>query len=358
MDNINADADTNAKAGIDVDTDAKSDIDIDAVAVAATVTGAAATAAVATAAATTTTAVATAAAAAAAATTATAVATAATATSVANANSTVTAVTAATATDVVQNYFVRAKFVRGNSVKYISHLDMIRMFSRAFRRAGLQISWSQGFNPHPVMVFALPLAVGVISEGEYMDIGFEVDIDPQKFVLITNKHLPNGFKFLEAKKSSGKGLMGSVMAAEYEIRIKESSESANGKDRLYQRVCNVVRKIDELNELIVNKVMEKKGVKKTIGVDIKPMIRSLSVTTLDLSEEYAQTDQFDNSAQSDNSDYAIVRATVDAGSRSNLRPDLLYSALESLASVTAGDVVIKRKNLYGLKNGMLTNLWE
>ena len=57
--------------------------------------------------------------------------------------------------------------------KYISHLDLLRCFTRSIMRSGLPVEYSQGFNPHQKMTFALPLPVGVTSECEYVDISFE-----------------------------------------------------------------------------------------------------------------------------------------------------------------------------------------
>ena len=65
----------------------------------------------------------------------------------------------------MSNYVL--KYSRGEEVKYISHLDFVRMFHRAVRRAGLPMSYSHGFNPHPVMTVAMPLSVGVTSDVQY-----------------------------------------------------------------------------------------------------------------------------------------------------------------------------------------------
>jgi radical SAM-linked protein len=61
-------------------------------------------------------------------------------------------------------YSIRVKFERSQEVKFISHLDMMKAFERALRRAGLPIGYSKGFNPHPLMVFGLPLSVGMTSQ--------------------------------------------------------------------------------------------------------------------------------------------------------------------------------------------------
>ena len=74
------------------------------------------------------------------------------------------------------------KYTRDERVKYISHLDFIRMFHRTVRRSGVNFLFSEGFNPHPVMTVAMPLSVGVTSGGEYMKVGFTDDFSPAKII--------------------------------------------------------------------------------------------------------------------------------------------------------------------------------
>lgn len=66
----------------------------------------------------------------------------------------------------------RMRFTKTGSMKFIGHLDCMRFFQKAFRRAGLDVAYSGGFSPHQIMSFASPLSVGVTSDGEYIDIEF------------------------------------------------------------------------------------------------------------------------------------------------------------------------------------------
>src|SRR5690554_5857953 len=68
------------------------------------------------------------------------------------------------------------KFAIEEQLRYLSHLDTMRLWQRAIRRAALPVVYSQGFNPHPKMSFATALPVGVISEAHYLDINFAKDI--------------------------------------------------------------------------------------------------------------------------------------------------------------------------------------
>ncbi len=76
---------------------------------------------------------------------------------------------------------LRIRFTRGEEIKFISHLDIMRLWHRAFNRAGIQLAYSEGFNPHPRMSLAAPLALGVTSEAELMDIVLTRWSSPQAF---------------------------------------------------------------------------------------------------------------------------------------------------------------------------------
>ena len=65
---------------------------------------------------------------------------------------------------------IRIKFRKQGSMKFVGHLDMMRYFQKAMRRADVKIRYSEGFSPHQIMSFAAPLGVGITSNGEYLDI--------------------------------------------------------------------------------------------------------------------------------------------------------------------------------------------
>src|SRR5665647_1069663 len=67
-------------------------------------------------------------------------------------------------------YICRFRFARSGSLSYVGHLDLMRTFERSLRRAGLPLLHSQGYNPRPMMVFALPLGVGISTTDDYLDV--------------------------------------------------------------------------------------------------------------------------------------------------------------------------------------------
>lgn len=93
---------------------------------------------------------------------------------------------------------VRLNFSKTGRAIYISHLDINRMMTRAVRRAKLPMWYTEGFNPHPYLTFALPLSLGQSSDCEYMDIRIEGDITDEEIMNRLNAVLPEGVKILSA----------------------------------------------------------------------------------------------------------------------------------------------------------------
>ena len=84
----------------------------------------------------------------------------------------------------------RLWFVKKGVLRFISHLDVNRTMMRALRNAEVPMTYSQGFNPRPLLTFALPLSLGIESDCESMDIQTEIEIDCEKTVEKLNRFLP------------------------------------------------------------------------------------------------------------------------------------------------------------------------
>jgi radical SAM-linked protein len=89
---------------------------------------------------------------------------------------------------------LRIRFCRGEEVKFISHLDIMRLWQRALNRAGVPLAYSEGFNPHPRMSLAAPLALGVTSEAELMDVVLAKWVSPHSFTSAVSRQVPDGFE--------------------------------------------------------------------------------------------------------------------------------------------------------------------
>ncbi len=155
----------------------------------------------------------------------------------------------------------------GNAV-YISHLDLMRLFQRAFKRAGLPLKHTQGYNPRPSVSIALPLSLGVESRCELLD--FDLDGDPvsnEDILVRLNDALVQGVNVLsvydEGAKIKHLAFLECNVDLEYDNGISEED-------------VNRIRQLFDQEEVIV----EKKGKNGIVEQNIIPMIRKLDVQSL------------------------------------------------------------------------------
>jgi radical SAM-linked protein len=116
---------------------------------------------------------------------------------------------------------LRIRFRRGEELKFISHLDVIRLWVRALRRARIPIEYSEGFSPHPRISLAVPLSVGVTAENELMDIFISKAVSPHWFTDTVNGQLPDGLRVLEASPIgiNVPSLQSQVRFAQYQVEV-------------------------------------------------------------------------------------------------------------------------------------------
>ena len=129
---------------------------------------------------------------------------------------------------------LRVKFGRDCKLKYISHLDLMRLWERALRRAGIPVAYSQGFNPRPRMSFASPLAVGITSESELLDILLEQRISTEHFISSMSKQLPSGIDIREISEVGLKvpSLQSQATLAEYTVMVSTDRSTDEAKSAL------------------------------------------------------------------------------------------------------------------------------
>ena len=217
------------------------------------------------------------------------------------------------------------QFYKEGYMKYISHLDMLRLFKRSFKRAGIKLRYSQGFNPHPKMSFAQPLSLGFTGSRELLEFETEKAVSPQIISTSLNAVLPEGVGILSCKEweQGGKSLAALINEADYEITIlvdrnsgfPEQSEELNNKISEYL-----------LQDKIILKKFQKKS-RKEVEVDLKPMIKSFNGCV-------------------DNNNITLT-CRLSAGSQENLNPEMVlltfYSFIDKTYEKSA--VQIKRTGL-------------
>ncbi len=125
-------------------------------------------------------------------------------------------------------------FEKGDSLRFIGHLDLMRTMQRALRRSGLPIKYSSGFNPHIRLSFAQPLGVGVIGLRELMEVPIEGMVEPQEFMQAMNRVLPSllRVRFCRAVDDSFPTLMSLVGGSRYAIRFGKGDDSQKAIEAL------------------------------------------------------------------------------------------------------------------------------
>lgn len=163
---------------------------------------------------------------------------------------------------------IRIKFSKHGSVKFIGHLDIMRYFQKAMRRANVDIRYSEGFSPHQVMSFAAPLGVGLTSNGEYMDIEVLTTNNSKAMVERLNAVMAEGIEVLSYRllDDSSKNAMSIVAAADYTISFRPS-HVPDDLDGFFQKLDAFYQQ-DQISIL-------KKTKKSEVQVDIRPLVYKL-----------------------------------------------------------------------------------
>lgn len=161
----------------------------------------------------------------------------------------------------------RALFEKVGSARFISHLDLMRLFQRAFKRAGLPLTHTQGFNPRPSVSIALPLSLGAESHCELLDFDLESPVPLEDIRDRLNAALIDGIRVREVYDNGAKikylALLQSRLTLEYDGGIPAGAEAAIGQ--LFAR------------ETLV---LEKKNRNGVTQQDIIPMIRNLEISRI------------------------------------------------------------------------------
>lgn len=225
---------------------------------------------------------------------------------------------------------IRIKFAKRGQLKFIGHLDTMRYFQKLIRRAGIDIAYSEGFNPHQKLSFAQPLGVGMPSEGEYADIEVNTTYTSAEAIERLNAANAEGFEILSYRllgENAGNA-MASVAAADYRIAFREGYEP-DGFDFLlsFDKFFNGHESIMVLKETK----------KSTAEMDIKPYIYKYC------------------------GDGDTITVTLSAGSVTNIKPELLMDAFSKSLGLDINEFtfIYMRLELYGTdKDGGLIPLMD
>lgn len=206
----------------------------------------------------------------------------------------------------------RIKFRKNGVMKFIGHLDIMRYFQKAIRRAEIPIAFTSGYSPHMIMSFANPLGVGLTSDGEYFDIELTESIASKEAVRRLNEQMVDGMEIVsfvqipDDKKSKG---MSIVAGADYLSSVKNGS--------LPEDLAGKLEAFYAQNEICV----VKKTKKSEKEVDIRPMIYKLECRD------------------------GKIYMRVAAGSVQNLKPELVTEAFVRYLGMEADAVTFTHHRL-------------
>lgn len=212
---------------------------------------------------------------------------------------------------------VRIRFTKTGRMIYVSHLDVNRMMTRAVRRAEMPMWYTEGFNPHPYIAFALPLSLGQSSECEYMDIRIESDMTNDEVKEKLSAVMPEGVEIKDVTDPVYD--INEISGAKYQVKLifESDGEAAEFSEKAAELMNGT--------ELMAEK-MGKKGHRKVLK-------------QVNLIEQI-----FEKSVEADKNT-VVMNLTVAAGNTVNLNPALLIETLEKLTGISSEMQYIERKDL-------------
>lgn len=198
---------------------------------------------------------------------------------------------------------LRLRFKKTGRAVYISHLDLMQTMQRSFSRAGYELKYSEGFNPHPQISIALPLSVGTASLCEIMDFKLKEEADISEIPARLTAALPEGIEVTDCYEPQRKAA---------ELKYLKVVGIFEYDERDAERMAEALRDFYSAGEIVISK-KTKRGIGET---DIKPAIREIGFEA---------------------KDKAVEMEAVISAQEPTLNPELLAEALRQLAPDIAPD---------------------
>lgn len=218
---------------------------------------------------------------------------------------------------------IRIKFRKYGVMRFIGHLDMMRYFQKAIRRAEIDICYSGGFSPHQIMSFAAPLGVGITSDGEYLDIEANSSCPSKEAVAALNSTMVEGVEITGYVRlpDDAKPAMSIVAAADYDLFYKEGYGSPVPAETLRE---GMIRFFRERGEVLIKK-QTKKGEKV---MDLKRLVYAFEVDKRE--------------------GKPCFYLNVSTGSTDNLKPELVLASLYGFLGIAYEEnaIQIHRRDVY------------
>ena len=220
---------------------------------------------------------------------------------------------------------IRIKFRKYGVMKFIGHLDMMRYFQKAMRRAEIDIAYSEGFSPHQIMSFAAPLGVGITSDGEYLDIEVHSTRSSIESVKALNDTMVEGVEIVSYRMlpEHAKTAMSIVAAADYNVFYKDKGNCPFTLDELKAKVKAFYEDAPEI-------LVTKKTKKSEKVMDLKQLVYAFDVSERD--------------------GRPVFYLKVSTGSTDNLKPELVLEAMFQAMGYTYDQnaIQIHRRDVYAM----------
>ncbi|MCH5272119.1 MAG: DUF2344 domain-containing protein [Lachnospiraceae bacterium] len=232
---------------------------------------------------------------------------------------------------------VRIRFAKYGTVKFIGHLDVMRYFQKAVRRAGLDIVYSQGYHPHQIMSFASPLGVGITSDSEYMDMELSGAFSPEEVTKRLNAAMAQGFavtgcRVLPEPENGRKRetAMSLITAADYLVSYKDGYDFLLDKEEFYKRFeafCgqDTIPVVKNVKKSGTQQEMNLKEFLYGIGRDKEELLSNTkevkppkTVTEAYETEVVSRAERYENGR--------TLAMRLSAGSANNVKPELVTEA--------------------------------
>lgn len=231
----------------------------------------------------------------------------------------------------------RALFRKVEQARFLSHLDLMRLVQRAFRRAGIQLKYSQGFHPQPVLSFGPALSVGIEGLEELVDFEAAAVLEEASFLSVMNSVLPDGVRFTKLKSIDLHAPAPSAMvkAACYVVELTENGAATDGSmgprhggglDRgVIQRKLEAFRTAGSF-------IIQRQKKNRTVPTDLRSLVRRIELM--------------------ENSEGALrpkLEMEIEMDDRGSIKPQ---EALKSILNISDENFhAIKRQALFAERNG-------
>lgn len=208
---------------------------------------------------------------------------------------------------------IRVFFVKTGPSKYMSHLDLMRCMTRTIRRAGVPIWYTEGFNPHPFMTFAMPLSLGTSGMCETMDVRLTVDMPFSEVKERLNAALCEGIEVTKVDYQVQKAT--AIASAVYRVTLSADGFSGG-------KLGEAMEKYLSQEKIIVQKKNKKK---QLVDMDVRPHILEFDVS----SEDHD----------------AILSIKLPAGTSLNVNPSMILKGFETANSLVFDKCDIVRERI-------------